>query len=103
MEARGCELDPAALWFSQFIPYKPAGWEHDQWCWRHWAPCPLYDANGIAASLEVMATWRSAHVPLGTTFAEANVLMAEAGKLCCALGDDAMFRVWGRNGPERSS
>ncbi len=68
-------------WFDQF-PDAP-GWEHDQWCARHWAPCPILGANGIGASVALMQVF-------------VNEQMRAAGRLCCALGDERMYELWGR-------
>lgn len=87
----------AGPWFDQFGP-APAGWVHDQWCWRHWAACPQLGANGVAAMLEVTRRFIAAHPDLGAL--ELNAEMARTGRLCCALGDEAMYGIWGKCGPE---
>lgn len=86
-----------AGWFGQFPP-APDGWTHEQWCWRHWAPCPVFGANGIAASLMVMSDV-IALMPVDATTEGRNRWMADAGRLCCTLGDERMYAIWGKCPP----
>jgi len=60
---------------------------NEQWCARHWAPCPIMGANGIKATLM-----------LATTAVEANLSSAD-GQLCCQLGDQVMYDIWGQCPP----
>lgn len=84
-----------ADWFDQFPP-APDDWAHDQWCWRHWAPCPVFGANGMGASLMVM-TRITELMPVEITDTEQrNRWMQELGRLCCTLGDDVMYEIWGK-------
>ena len=87
-------MNPAE-WFDQF-PDAP-GWEHPQWCARHWAPCPLLGANGIGAATEVMTAFANeiASADRGTSPEAMNAQMEAAGKLCCTLGDERMYEIWG--------
>lgn len=82
--------------FDQFPPLaEGAQWTNTQWCARHWAPCPLLKANGIGAAMEVLQTWldRQASLPSGAD--AMNALLAEGGPVCCQLGDDKMYEIWG--------
>jgi hypothetical protein len=80
-------------WFDQFPP-TPEGWTHDQWCWRHWAPCPVFGGNGMGAAVEVM-TEVVKLMPADATPEGRNQWMVDAGKLCCTLGDERMYEIWG--------
>src|SRR5579859_2154128 len=90
------EQEPAG-WFDSFPPM-PEGWDHHQWCWRHWAPCPVLGANGIAASLHVMTSVYKL-MPADASVEGRNQWMADAGKLCCTLGDERMYQIWGQCPP----
>lgn len=89
-------------WFNQFPP-NPAMDDHRQWCARHWGPCPEYGANGLGASLEVMTIFISeVLVPTGidtVNAKQANAKLEETGLLCCWLGDERMYEIWGRYPP----
>jgi hypothetical protein len=82
----------ATAWFDQF-PDAP-GWEHDQWCARHWAPAVMFGANGIGASIELLQVFTS-EVSTGGDAAAMNAQMQAAGRLCCTLGDERMYEIWG--------
>jgi hypothetical protein len=88
----------AGPWFGQFAsqPHDPAMDSHPQWCWRHWAPCPVLGANGVKASVmvisEVFALYPSDQ-------AREVLLDPAGGRLCCRLGDEAMYRIWGQCPP----
>lgn len=86
-----------AEWFDQF-PVPPVEREHPQWCERHWAPCPQLGANGLGAALELVQAFVSGQQG-GLHYEELNRRLAAAGKLCCALGDEKMYELWGRWGP----
>jgi hypothetical protein len=86
------DLDEATAWFDQF-PDAP-GWEHDQWCARHWAPCPILGANGIGAATELMQIFVN-EIATGRTPAALNAQMQAAGRICCTLGDARMHEIWG--------
>jgi len=82
-------------WFDQFTPEDLANIKGNaQWCARHWAPCPIFGANGIGASIEMasvfMNEWTTARTP-----EQINADMHNAGKICCTLGDDRMYEIWG--------
>ena len=88
-------------WFDQFPP--APDWPADsQWCARHWAPCPGFGANGILATIMVMQ-----RAVTDLIFAEAveagpeamNQAMHDAGRLCCSLGDEVMYEIWGQCPP----
>lgn len=83
----------ATAWFDQF-PDAP-GWQHEQWCARHWAPCPLMGANGIGAATEVIQIFIDEVATGARDAAALNARMAAAGKLCCTLGDERMCEIWG--------
>lgn len=98
------DLNPEQ-WFDQFarLEHDPRMDSHDQWCWRHWAPCPVMHANGIQAAAMVMDEFlHRVLVPAGIgprDFAAANAKLAEVGRLCCWLGDEEMHRIWGKCPP----
>jgi hypothetical protein len=87
-----------SAWFDQFPP-TPDGWTHDQWCWRHWAPCPVFGANGIGASLELVQIFVD-EISHGGDAAAMNAQMYAAGRLCCTLGDERMYEIWGHWPPD---
>jgi hypothetical protein len=83
-------------WFDQF-PLQPQVDGHDQWCGRHWAPCPVLGANGMGAVIELMQIWVSELAPKGSySVAAKNRQLEATGKICCALGDERMYEIWGR-------
>jgi len=96
-------------WFDQFVgrDHDPRMDRHHQWCWRHWAPCPELGANGIMASTMVMQKFIDrVLLPAGILPSQdahyavrANALMSEKGRLCCWLGDDEMYAIWGECPP----
>lgn len=88
----------AQEWFDQFPPLENAAdWPSgSQWCPRHWAPCPLLGANGLGASTELMQVFINEMKPIGAvTPVELNSALAEASPLCCRLGDERMYQIWG--------
>lgn len=95
------DLTPAQ-WFDQF-PRQPQMDGHPQWCGRHWAPCPVFGANGMQASMVVMERFIDGILgPAGISprdTAAASAKLAETGRLCCWLGDAEMYRVWGQCPP----
>lgn len=91
------DLTPAE-WFDQFPSLKPGTeWPEDsKWCPRHWAPCPALSANGIGAATELMQVWLNELAPKGSySPAAMNRQLAAAGNICCTLGDDRMYEIWG--------
>lgn len=92
-EADGDQTD-ASVWFDQF----PVALRHikgnDQWCARHWAPCPLLGANGVGAATELMQVFVD-EIATERTPEGLNAEMQRTGRLCCALGDDRMYKIWG--------
>lgn len=94
------QLDPSG-WFDQFPP-APDSWTHDQWCWRHWAPCPVLGGNGMGAAVEVL-TEAVKLMPADATTEGRNQWMADAGLLCCTLGDERMYEIWGHWPPIAAS
>jgi hypothetical protein len=96
----------AAEWFDQFPPLKNAGeWPAgSQWCPRHWAPCPLFGANGIGASTELMQVFLDEISSASHAAANPETLnreMAEASPLCCRLGDERIYEIWGHWPPSQ--
>ena len=85
------DLDPTA-WFDQF-PAAP-GWQHDQWCARHWAPCPILGANGMGAATELMSVFIN-EIATGGGAEAMNAQMQAVGRICCTLGDQRMYEIWG--------
>lgn len=89
-------------WFNQFGP-NPAMDGHTQWCARHWGPCPEMGANGMGASLELMRIFtEEVLIPSNIgprEFELANEKLKEVGRLCCWLGDERMYEIWGRFPP----
>lgn len=91
------DLTPAE-WFDQFPPLAwnatwPTG---SQWCPRHWAPCPELHHNGIGAATELMQIFLNELAPPeAKTPAALNRAQGEFSPLCCHLGDERMFEVWG--------
>ena len=89
-------------WFDQFPPNALMD-QHRQWCARHWAPCPTFGANGIAASAHLMSLFIERVLDpagiRGSDWEQANAKLDEIGRLCCWLGDDEMYAVWGRFPP----
>lgn len=89
-------------WFDQFPP-PDADWAHGQWCWRHWAPCPILGANGIGASTELMHAIVEEIASPGAAAQHLNQRMAALGRLCCHLGDDRMYEIWSHWRPAGAS
>ena len=85
-------------WFDQFGE-NGTGLVGEQWCRRHWAPCPVFGANGIMASIMMMSAWSAQQHQPGMTPGDMNALMTLQGALCCVLGDDAMYEIWGECPP----
>ena len=86
-------IGPAA-WFDQF-PVALSGVQgNDQWCARHWAPCPILGANGLGAATELMSVFIN-EIASACTPEALNAEMQHVGKLCCTLGDERMFEIWG--------
>lgn len=91
-----------AAWFDQFSPHLETVGANESWCARHWAPCPLFGANGIGATMDVIRRFLDAmraEVDIVTP-ADLNRRMSEVGQLCCWLGDEAMYDIWGQWPPE---
>jgi hypothetical protein len=92
-----------AEWFDQFPP-NPAMDGHAQWCARHWAPCPVLGANGIGAATELMSIFVNEVAAPNAKSADAmNREMEKAGRLCCTLGDERMYEIWGHWPPSAGS
>jgi hypothetical protein len=91
-------------WFDQFPPLADgAEWPPGQWCPRHWAPCPVMGANGIGAATELMQVWLNEMKPehLRPSDAEAlNRALEADSPICCRLGDERMYALWGPWGPD---
>lgn len=72
-------------WFDQFTPE----WLQDegiggneQWCARHWAPCPGLGGNGLLATVKLTVIVLEKRLPSTSPY-------------CCQLGDQAMYDLWG--------
>lgn len=91
----GC--DGPAGWFDQFVFDEPEDWDARQFCWRHWAPAPQLGANGIAAALMVM----TCNLTGVTGPEEVKALLNGTERLCCRLGDEQMYKIWGQCPPAR--
>lgn len=87
-------LTPAE-WFDQF-PLAPDWPEGGQWCARHWAPCPCLGANGIGAAMDLLSVFVNEVATEAKTADDMNKQMAAAGHLCCTLGDERMYELWGK-------
>jgi hypothetical protein len=87
------ELTPRE-WFGQFEPNAQMS-SHAQWCGRHWAPCPVLHYNGIGAATELMQVFIDELGDGATTADELNARLADVGRVCCALGDERMYEIWG--------
>lgn len=90
--------------FDQFPPAAEGADVHasSTWCLRHWAPCPLLHANGMGASVEVMQVWLNRQ-PATNGKASADELNARldlGGPVCCQLGDETMYEIWGHWPPK---
>jgi hypothetical protein len=94
-------------WFDQFPPAAvDRPWpEESQWCARHWAPCPILGANGIVATMELMRIWLEEMSDLAPDqpTEDLNAALATAGRLCCTLGDERMYDLWGKCPPPPST
>lgn len=90
-------------WFDQFPP-NPAMDGHEQWCARHWAPCPVFGANGIGASIELMLIFAEEICPpYAVSAASRNRELAKVSPLCCHLGDERMYEIWAQWPPAAAS
>jgi hypothetical protein len=88
-------MSTAAEFFDQFtdVPEAPEG---SPWCPRHWAPCPLVGCNGIAASLELARIFAAELMPAWASSPGARKReLAKQSPLCCKLGDERMYDLWG--------
>ncbi|MGH3220027.1 MAG: hypothetical protein ACRDPY_15205 [Streptosporangiaceae bacterium] len=97
------DLTPAE-WFDQFPPLADgAQWrENSMWCPRHWAPCPTLNANGIGAHTELMQIWINERRPKGSySPAALNRHLVADSPVCCKLGDDRMYELWGHWPPAK--
>lgn len=93
-------ITSAAGWFDQFAGYlaaHPQVQGSAQWCRRHWAPCPALGANGLLAS--VMLIQAFAEASEGGSADVMNAQMDAMSPLCCMLGDDLMYDIWGQCPP----
>jgi hypothetical protein len=75
-----------------------------QWCARHWSPCPCGQFNGIGASVAMMEAFATSNdlladdMPIPRDPESLNramkMVVEEFGAICCALGDQEMYRIW---------
>lgn len=88
-------------WFDQFSDWYEAQtvWPPgSQWCARHWAPAPRLGANGLGATTALMQIWVNEIKPaeLGPKDTDAmNQRLLADSPLCCKLGDERMYELWG--------
>lgn len=87
-------------WFDQFEPWYSANPQagRGQWCARHWAPAPCLHANGIGAAAELMSAFID--LPEVAQLADRkaenlNRAMDKLSPVCCHLGDQKMYEIWG--------
>ena len=67
-----------------------------RWCPRHWAPGELLGCDGHGAALELTRIWVTEHAPPNMrSAAMMKRQLAKAGPLCCVLGDEQMYQLWG--------
>lgn len=88
--------DTARAWFDQF-PLEGIG-ENSQWCARHWAPCPLSGGNGAALTIKMISIFLEEYIT-ATSPEGINRELYAMGRLCCTLGDDRMYELWGKFPP----
>jgi hypothetical protein len=84
-------------WFNLMPPtVADLVWPDDaQMCPRHWAPCPVLSYNGIGMVTELVQIWLKELAPKGSySKVTRNRQLAEAGHICCTLGDDRMYDLW---------
>lgn len=95
------DQDPTG-WFDQFTPEEMAKVKGNaQWCPRHWAPCPILGANGMGASVELMKIFVN-ELAVAKTPDGLNQEMTNMGRICCTLGDERMYEIWGHWPPVRA-
>lgn len=87
-------------WFDQF-PLDGIG-ESEQWCARHWAPCPVLGANGVGATMELIQVFLEEVAAAGPPEA-LNAQLQAIGHVCCTLGDERMYDIWGHWPPVKES
>jgi hypothetical protein len=69
--------------------------KHTQWCWRHWAPCPVLHFNGIGMFVVMQKYFLEHMAPASArTPEQLNFYMNSIGRLCCTIGDDKMHEMW---------
>lgn len=98
-------MTAATKWFDSLPPYddwpnnygvtKPLTFESDQWCARHWAPCPVLGYNGIGMAVTIQKYYLEHIKPPNLHAPEAlNRHMHSIGRLCCTIGDEKMYSMW---------
>jgi hypothetical protein len=91
-------------WFDQFNDLDITG--NEQWCGRHWAPCPVFRANGIGATVELVRVFvdeiAGQHDPRVAYPDWLNDRMHAVGRLCCTLGDARMYEIWAHWPPSQT-
>ena len=95
-------------WFDQFAsdPQYESIEGNQQWCERHWAPCPILEANGMGAAIELTQVFVRELLPTTIDPNDAeqlNVAMKKVGRICCKLGDERMYEIWGHWPPSSRS
>lgn len=80
--------------FDQFIPLISQDINLGTWCPRHWGPCAIMHAEGMGATLEMLDTFIEKFESDEELFKQ-----SEQHPICCLLGDDIMFDIWGKYPP----
>lgn len=86
--------------YNEWTHQAALGWpQNGQWCPRHWAP-GAHGYNGIGAAVALMEAFASsdlcerfAPTPEGLNRAM-NRIVKEFGAICCALGEQEVYRIW---------
>lgn len=87
-------MSTATEFFDQFTdaPDAPQG---SPWCARHRAPV-LTGYSGIAASLELAWIFAAELLPAWASSPRAREReLAKQSPVCCKLGDERMYQLWG--------
>ncbi len=87
-------------WFDRFLSEPDFGSVKGRlpwWCARHWAPCPLADANGIGMVIDLgrifLDETPSAH-QLSDIEELNKIPLTWTTPFCCQLGDKRMYELW---------
>jgi len=87
-------MSTATEFFDQFTDVVDAP-KGSPWCARHWAPV-LVGCNGTGASLELARIFAAELLPPWANSQRArNRELAKQSPVCCKLGDQRMYQLWG--------